>query len=169
MKNTIKIITLVVVIGFSITACNTGSDTDGYSNHGAFQENYYGTWFMDKAIFGLDHDRTITITNNRFEMQASNGKSYYLKFDIESWDAVTTMTGTMSPPSAGYPTTHDMLVDYPYGFTLTIKSGTLENPGVDGSSAGNPGSSLTIYMHKIESKFIWWWSTGTVVGLYIKQ
>ena len=151
MKTVFRILGIFAILTlFPFTACDTGS---GDPHPG---EAFFGTWFFDKNthIPIFDHSRTLNITQNRFEIQDSDGGAAFLKFNIEKWDMIETKIGEPS-----YPTTYPDIrfADYPIGFTLTVRSGTVDNPPVGGWRYYDPVPNITIYLHKDGNNIIIWW------------
>jgi hypothetical protein len=98
------------------------------------KEAYFGTWFLS---YGPGNgSETIKITEGKFELTGTSGWSF--KFDIDKWTEVTTKTGTYH-----FPETDNLLADYPSGYTLDVKAGTLNK-----SDSVVGFTIFAVYMHK---------------------
>jgi hypothetical protein len=124
------------------------------------QEAFYGTWLCSDAQSGYGCDMTIKITEGKFELTDTVGD--YIKFDIDKWTEVTTKTGTDS-----FPTTHDLLANYPSGYTLDVKAGTLAMKGYTYTF-----TIYAVYMHKDGKSIRKWSNDGLSIydeEVFIKQ
>jgi hypothetical protein len=114
---------------------------------------YIGTWFLHLESY----DTTITITETHFDL--TRNTTGYLRFDITSWTPVTVASGTNT-----YPTTSSVLSDFPSGFTLGVSN-------VSYAVYGDPGSSLTVYLHSDGDKIKLWFSSinDPYANIYVRQ
>jgi hypothetical protein len=128
-----------------------------YSTHAP----YIGTWFAEGSLQSpaLSHNRTLTITENRFDITDTDGN--YIRFDITSWTPVTTVASGNT-----YPTNHANLSNYPSGFTLGVSNLSVKN-------YNDPGSSLTVYLHSDGNSIKTWQSivssNAPSTNVYVKQ